>query len=123
MVKGKDLPTSADFEAAFESSLEQWQNYRLDGLRSSYVFESSRAKAHSLNAERLERKYGPDHPMVLEAAAKAKFSFRVAAGLKDQVKAADTTPTNNTWTIYGTVKDKKGAAVSNARITLFDLDG
>ncbi len=115
-----------DIEGILEKNFTDWDAMRADGLNDLLIFGLSKAEADEQNFEHLQRKYGANHPLALEAQARAEAGKIFAAELSREIVRTETPqPVESTdlWTIYGYVFNEKNEAVENAPIRIFDEEG
>jgi len=125
-MREKERSAATNIKDELEKSFSEFDRQRADGLESLLAFQASQTAADERNFARLRRKYGANHSLVREAAAKIGTGGIFTADLKREItKTQTTTPEAkaDAWTIYGYVFDARNDGVDGADVSFFDEQG
>lgn len=109
-----------------KSSVDQLEKQRAAGLKTSFSYQKTKAKAQERERARLVKKYGPHHPKVANIDRQLTQNPKLFVAYDEEITRADQpTPVakESTWTVLGTIRSPKRESVADLTLSLFNDQG
>jgi protocatechuate 3,4-dioxygenase beta subunit len=122
----KNLPNEIDIFGKIDSAFKSLDDQRAEGLKKLKNLQIIKDESLEIERQRLEKKYGADHPRVKKIASRITYTKGIVEDLDVEIEKTDIEVPNHTgtsWTVHGRVFDENANGIKDLTVSLFSDEG
>ncbi len=119
-------PRDEQIRQRLDSSITGLDDQRTENLKRSQLLQTNKDKVLKKEQERLQKKYGADHPRVAKITNRLEYNRAALPEMKTEVERSEIQPPEfdaNTWMVHGRVLNQKLTGIKGLTLALYDADG
>jgi hypothetical protein len=126
MIVSEKLPNDKDIFKKIDTAFESLDEQRAEDLKKLKRLQLIKKDTLEKERQRMESKYGADHPRVKKIASRITYNQGMMADLDMEIEKTDIeVPKHDgtTWTVHGRVFDENAAGIKDLTVSLYDDEG